>query len=332
MKGEGKVELPLNIDTKKYLIWKISFQDLLIVSPFALLSLVLIYLIYNSGNLSLNTFFPTLIPVVLMVVVQSIKHPIRKNLTFLNYGLIWKIKYKRRNKDFYYTKGEIDMDNEKDTRMQLGIKNVFSGCYETTDNRFVKVLEISSINMALMNRSEKKNIYDSYRSYINEQFIKKTQIALIAQPINLTQYFIHIDRISEGEMDYAKRMLVKSYKKYIENIQKSKNMVSRKRYVIIDQPISSDREKSLEDLERKVKLVQANINNMLSGDSSLEAKVLQNDELLKLMYTALDYDSAQALGDYIVGRGQDQVGISLGEQTAKRIIETYQKQLEENIN
>jgi hypothetical protein len=270
--------------------------------------------------------------VVLMAVVQSIKHPIRKNLTFLTYGLIWKIKYKKRNKDFYYTKGEIDMENEKDTRLQLGIKDVFAGCFETTDDRFVKVLEVSSINMSLMNELEKKNIYDSYRSFTNEQFIKNLQISLIAQPINLTQYFIHIDRITDGEMDYAKRMIVKSYKKYIENIQKSKNMVSRKRYVIIDHPISSDREKSLEEIERKVKLIQSNINNMLNGDSSLEAKVLQNDELLKLMYTALDYDSAQAIGDYIVGRGQDEVGISLGERTAKRIIETYQKQLDENIN
>lgn len=333
LKGEGKVELPLNIDTKKYLIWKISFQDLIFVSPFLIFSAVTVILLHKSGHLSRATFFPTILPTILMIVVQSIKHPIRKNLTFLDYGVLWKIKYKRRNKEFYYSKGEIDMDNAQDTRLMLGIKNVFSGAYETTDNRFVKVLEVSSVNLSLMNRSEKKSIYESYRTFINElQLIKKIQLASIAQPINLTRYLHWIDKETSNELDHPKRMLGRSYKKYIENIQKSKNMVTRKRYIIIDQPISSDREKSLDELERKIKIVKSNLENMLTGDTRLEAKVLQNDELIKLMYTSLDYDSAQALGDFIVGRAQNQVNISLGEQTAKRIIETYQKQLEENIN
>ncbi|WP_254179232.1 hypothetical protein [Cytobacillus oceanisediminis] len=333
LKGEGKVELPLNIDTKKYLIWKISFQDLIMVAPFAIFSGAMLVYLRKSGNLSLDTFFPSIIPVIFMLVIQSIKHPIRKNLTFLDYKLKWRFKYVRRNKTFYYSKGAIEMDNTQDTRLQLGIKNVFSGCYETTDNRFVKVLEITSVNLSLMNRSEKRNIFESYRTFLNElHFIKRVQMAQIAQPINLTQYLLHIDKKTSGEQDRAKRILAASYKKYIEDIQKSRNMVTRKRYIIIDNPISSDREKSLEELERKVKILKANIENMLTGDSRLEAKILQNDDLLKLMYTTLDYDSAQALGNYIVGRAQNQVSISLGEHTARKIIDTYQKQLEEKIN
>jgi len=102
--------------------------------------------------------------------------------------------------------------------------------------------------------------------------------------------------------------------------------------VVIDQPISSDREKSLEELERKVKVISASLENMIRGHERLNIKVLGNDELLKLMYTCLDYDNAQALGDYIVTRASNKVNISLGERTAREIIETYDKQLKEHIN
>jgi hypothetical protein len=335
LKGEGKIELPLNIDTKKYLIGNISFGDLKVISPFACISLIAIFMFYKTGYLNRNTIFISLIPTVFISAFQLIKHPVRKNISFLQFQLIWRFKYKKRQKDFYYKKGEIDMTNtnDQDTRKKLGIKNVFSGCYETTDNRFVKVIEVSSINLSLMNKKEKNSIFESYRMFLSEmQLVKKLQIDIIAQPINLSKYLYYVDRQTEQENNYAKRMLTRSYKKFVEKIQKSRNMVARKRYIIIDQPISSDREKSLQELERKATIIQSKIENMLVGHAKLSAKILQNDELLKLMYTCLDYDNALALGNYIVGRANNKVSISLGEKTAKEIIETFERQLEDSIN
>lgn len=334
-KGEGKVELPLNIDTRKYLIGNISFNDLLVLSPFLFLTLIILFVCYSTGNLSRNTIFASFVPSIIVGAFQVLKHPIRKNLSFLQFRILWRAKYNKRKKDFYYTKGELDMSNKTlpDIRTQLGIKDVFSGAYETTDNRFVKVLEVSSLNLSLMNGRERKNIFEGYRTFINElQITNEIQISVIAQPINLSQYLLHVDRQTEHESNVAKRMLTKSYKRQIEDIQKSRNMVARKRYVILSQPITADREKSIQELERKAIIIKSQLENMLQGYSRLYVKELNNDELLKLMYTCLDYDNAQALGDYIVGRAQNKANISLGERSAKDIIEQLQKQLSESIN
>ncbi|MFS8542045.1 MAG: hypothetical protein LOD89_08145, partial [Tissierellales bacterium] len=60
------------------------------------------------------------------------------------------------------------MGTMNDVRKKLGIKAIFSGAYETIDNHFVKVIEVSSVNLSLMNETELNNIYNAYRSFLNE--------------------------------------------------------------------------------------------------------------------------------------------------------------------
>lgn len=333
LKGEGKVELPLNIDTKKYLIGSISFNDVLVISPVLLISIVTMLILHKTGTLSNVTIIAAIAPTVFVGAFQIIKHPIRKNLSFLKFRILWKIQYDKRQKDFFYTKGEIEMSNETDVRKKLGVKNIFSGCYETPDNRFVKVIEVSSLNLSLMNKSETQYIKEAYRTFVNEnQLVKKLQISVIAQPINLSQYMLYVERETSGETNQAKRMLTASYKDFVEDIQKSRNMVARKRYIILDQSISSDRDKTIEELDRKAAIIESKIENMLVGHSRLHAKTLNNDDLMKLLYTCLDYDNAQSLGDHIVGRASNKLDISLGENTAREIMSAFEKQLKDTIN
>lgn len=332
LKGEGKVELPLNVDMQRYFIFNITFKDLAIISPVLVLSIILIVIFKQTGNLSQGTVIVSIAPTFFIIMLQLIKHPIRKNLSFLTFRMIWRFQFNKREKQFIYQKGEIDMENEQDVRKQLGIKNIFSGTYETTDNHFVKVLEVSSINLSLMNDKEQDSVFDGFRTFLNETGMKKFQISEIAQPVNLTQYLLYVDRKTENEKNYAKRMLKHSYKNYVGNIQKSRNMVQRKRYIVIRGAISSNREKSLEEVEQLTRLITSKVENMLSGSTTLHANALMNDELTKLMYTCLDYDNAQALGDAIVGRANNTVNITMGEKTAKEVLDEFEKKLEESIN
>lgn len=330
LKGEGKIELPLNIDSKRYLFANISFQDLAVISPFGILSIILMVIFYKTGNLSQTTVILSLVPTFFMTMLQIIKHPIRKNIPFLKYQIIWKIKYNKRQKQFIYQKGEIEM--EEDVRKRLGIKNVVAGCYETTDDRFVKVIQVSTVNLSLMNPSEKTKVLESYRTFLNELPTKYIQQAVIAQPINLSQYLLYVDRQTESNKDYVKSMLVAGYKSYIEQIQKSRNMVQREHYIIISKSIGSDREKTLNELEKIAMIIQAQIENMLSGSDKLQAKILQNDELIRLIYTCLDYDNAQSIGENIVGRAQNELDITLGEESAKEVLRKFEQKLYESIN
>lgn len=332
LRGEGKVELPLNIDSKKYLLSNISYMDLLVISPFMVVSFILIMVFHNTLGLSQGTIIISILPTLIVGMFQIIKHPIRKNISFIQFRVLWKLNYNKRIKQFNYQKGEMDMSNDSDVRKRLGIKSVYSGTYETSDNNFVKVIQVSSINLSLMSMKEQKDVFDGYRTFINELNTKSIQISQIAQPVNLAQYLLFIDLKTEEEEDIAKRMLKRSYKNYIENIQKSRNMVKRERYIIISTPIGSDREKSLQEVERTSLIIQSKIDNMLHGSARLSSEILQNNELIKLIYTCLDYENAQNQGDYIVDRANNKMNITLGEDSAQEIIDMFEKKLSETIN
>lgn len=332
LKGEGKIELPLNIDSKRYLIGNISYLDLFIVSPAIVLTIILLVIFHNTTGLKMPLIMVSLSPTFLMIVFQTLKHPIRKNIPLLQYGIIWGYQYRKRQKQFIYRKGEIEM--EDDVRRKLGIKNIVAGCYETNDNRFVKVLEVSTINLSLMNNNEKIKVFEGYRTFLNELPVKEIQETVVAQPINLSQYLLYVDRQTKKEVtkSYAKSILVSGYKNYIEQIQKSRNMVQRKHYMIISKEIGSDREKTINELEKMAKIIQSQVENMLSGSNKLSAKILQNDELISLIYTCLDYENAQSLGEHIIGRVQNSLDITMGEETAKDVLKQFEKKLYESIH
>lgn len=46
--------------------------------------------------------------------------------------------------------------NDQDIRKELGIRDIFSSCYETNDNRFVKVIDVSAVNLSLMSSNERQ--------------------------------------------------------------------------------------------------------------------------------------------------------------------------------
>ncbi|WP_157891926.1 hypothetical protein [Paenibacillus crassostreae] len=184
----------------------------------------------------------------------------------------------------------------KDIREQLGIKNIYSECYETTDNRFVKVIRVSSVNLSLLNKKEKAKIFRAYETFLNDlpRAMLPLQVSQIAQPINLTNYGRYVDDLMNKEESYPKTILAKSYLRYIDDIQKSKKMVTRNRYVILARPFNVlTRKKVLGELERDVKIVSTQIENMLGGRYELKAKVLDNEELFHLMFACIDYENAQ---------------------------------------
>ena len=334
LESEGKFELPLNIDTNKYFLGSLAYKDLLIIAPAAIISLLL-FLLFRFAFSWYGTppIIVSLSPALLIGMLQMIKHPIRRNVSLLKFKIIARWKYNNSTKTFFKKRGVIDMSkSSEDTRSQLQISDIFSGGYETVDGHFVKVLEVSSVNLSLMNPSEKRSIISSYKSFINEiSFLKSYQIQQIAQPINLTQYLTHVKESALSNENHNKQHFSNSYFNYIDGIQTNRGMVSRKRYLIISEKIGSDRDKSLRELERKVNITRSSIENMLSGYFSLNARILNNEELLNLFYTCLNYDNAQAIGNFVMKRAENASSVSLGEKTAREIVGIYDRSLKEEI-
>ncbi|WP_181833222.1 hypothetical protein [Bacillus taeanensis] len=180
----------------------------------------------------------------------------------------------------------------QDIRAKLGIFNITNGCYETLDNRLVKVLKVSTVNVSLMSPSDRGRVFESYQTFLNDiprEFFD-IQINQIVQPVDLKNYLIDIEQAMNKERDVNKRLLSQSYKNKIQQIQKSKNMVSRERYVILS---AKNNSKGLNTIDRNAETLKAQIENMLYGRYRLETTILDNAALEDLLYMAIDYESAQ---------------------------------------
>lgn len=332
LRAQGKVELPMNIDAKKYLIGGLAFVDLLVIAPFVLLSVAIViahYLI--TGGFNQNIAIVSLFPTIAVLVLQLNKHPERKNISRLEYKIIWKAQFKRRLKKFYYAKGagtDEVKEGEGDTRMKLPIKDIANGCIETKDNRLVKVIQVESINLSLMNKTRRDEVLESYETFINDLEEKQIQTAQIAQPVNLDSYTAWVKE--EGREDReVLRKIKDTYLKQIDDIQKNKSMVTRKRYVVVS---VKNKANAHENIELKANKIKSDIEYMLSGNDKLEAEILKNDDLIRLIYTCLDFENAQSQGSSIVGKASLQSQIVLGKQTKEELEERVRKKQMKTFN
>lgn len=334
MKKELKVQLPVPIDSKRYLIGPIAFIDLLIMSPFLLVTGISLFISYRLGILGQATILLSLLPTVVIASLQLIKHKVRKDIPFLVFGVLWKIQFKKREKTFYYRKGALDMADKQDARRKIGVKSIFADCYETTDKRFVRVFEVSSINMSLMNHNEKKSVLESFKVFMNTlNFLKSIQFEQIAQPISLSRHINLFQQKNKNEENEAKRMLFKSYRTFMtDEVQKSRDLVTRKRYIVIAKKIGADREKALNDIDSQSQMLISKMEGTTFDYTTLSIKQLNNDELTKLMFTCVDYDSAIAIGDHIVSRASNRSAVTVGTDTARQMVETLTREINEKIN
>lgn len=335
LRGEGKVELPLTIDTKKYVIWNISYRDIFITLPFAAIGVVIILILYLiNGKLAPNHIIIAFAPAVSVLVFLLIPHPSRKNLSFLQYQVWWKIQFNRRQRRFFYTKGGIDVGKgkkkqEKDIREALEVKNVYNDCYETV-NTLVKVIEVSSVNLSHLPKRDRDMIYQSYETFLNDKPKDiDLQIAKIAQPVNLKSYYNHYREMFGNEQDYAKKLIQQGYLNMVEQIQKSKSMVTQKRYVIISKKYTeATREKVIASLTDHANNLVKMLENMLSGHYKLSAYVLNNDQLFELIYTCIDYENAQVNMSF---QSSTFLPMSIGPRTSEEMKERWEEETKYKI-
>ncbi|MBX9997325.1 hypothetical protein [Priestia aryabhattai] len=294
MRKQGRVKLNLHFDASRYIIASVRFMDLVYSFPFLLITAIALLILYKTGTLSTTTLVIAFVPFVFSIALLSMKDADRKNINQWN-KIFNKINFVRRERTFHFTK-EVNIDLSQDIRTQLGIFNISNGCYETLDNRLVKVLKVSSVNITLMSPSDRERVFESYKNYLNDiprEFFD-IQTNEIVQPVDLKNYLTEIDQAINNERDYIKRMLNQSYRDKVYKIQKQKNMVSRERYVILS---TKNDKKGLAEIDRMAESLKTQIQNMLRGRYKLDVKILDNAGLEDLIYLAVDYENAQTNRD-----------------------------------
>jgi len=198
---------------------------------------------------------------------------------------------------------------EKTVQDLIPIRNIYSEMIETKDNKLIKVLTVSAVNMSLMSHNEQAEVYEGYENFLNT-IDKNIQVNRVSTPVNLKDYITDLQtKLKEIDNPY-KRKILKSYIWYANNIQEDREMIRRNRYIVIDESFNDEKskDKAIRKLKVRVEDYKIKIEEMLRSPK-LEVRELSNLELEKYLHMFFDYENAQILAmeeevntAYVIGR------------------------------
>lgn len=198
---------------------------------------------------------------------------------------------------------------EKTVQDLIPIRNIYNEMIETKDNKLIKVLNISAVNMSLMSHSEQAEVYEGYENFLNT-IDKNLQINRVSTPVNLKDYIADLQAKLEKIDNPYKRKILKSYIWYANNIQEDREMIRRSRYIVLDESFTDEKskDKAIRKLKLRVEDYKIKIEEMLRSPR-LEVRELSNLELEKYLHMFFDYENAQILAmeeevntAYVIGR------------------------------
>ena len=332
LKEQGLLEIPMQVDSSRYFINNIRWADVVYTAPFLLVTAIIIYFLNDTGNLSTTTIIFSFLPPTIVLVLLWVKHSDRKNISLVTV-FKWRLQFMASKKKYEMSRERVG-DLKEDIRSQLGIWDIHNDCFETLDNHFVKVVEVSSVNLTGMSNNDRLRTLNAYQSFLNNHSFASfpLQISQFSRPINLKGYLQWVEQNNTNEKDVVKRILNESYIKKTIEIQKSKKMVSKARYVIVREKIGSNREKSLSSISRKAETLVAAFSNMLPEKHKLHAHTLNNEELFDLIYSAIDYENAQISQGMRKNAQALFKSITLGNQMHEEIVSAIEEQRATSIH
>ncbi|MFZ0447144.1 MAG: hypothetical protein WAM95_21440 [Bacillus sp. (in: firmicutes)] len=203
-----------------------------------------------------------------------------------------------------------EKDSEKTVQDLIPIRNIYNEMIETKDNRLIKVLAVSAVNISLMSHSEQNEVFESYENFLNT-IDAPVQISRVSTPVNLKDYITDLQLTLKNTTNEYKKKILKSYIWYANSIQEDRDMIRRNRYIVIDQPFSNggkSKDEAIRKLRTRSDDYKIKIEEMLRSPK-LEVRELSNKELEKYIHMFFDYENAQILAmedevntAYIIGR------------------------------
>jgi hypothetical protein len=184
---------------------------------------------------------------------------------------------------------------EKEKRVQdlIPVKHIYNQMIETIDQRLIKILSVTSINMYLMSFEEEKEILGGYEVFL-KSLDKPIQIARVSQTIDLKKYILGLKKEFDSIKNPYKQEMLNSYIYYAKSLQENRDLIRRHCYVIIDQPFTNS--KSKERAEKQIFLRAQDLKRSIEGISvrhKLEVAILTNEEMRKCLHLFFDYEQAQ---------------------------------------
>lgn len=183
--------------------------------------------------------------------------------------------------------------------------SLVAGMYEnyavTKTGNLIGILEVSGINLDLLNDNEKQDVFNDYGAFLMTSLGDGLQDSLqfleLTIPVNMTEYLNglkrkYLDLITNHKEEEYKIQLVASYIDHFTKIQNSKNMTTKQHLLVVKVPIKTKSFESLDlavsNLDEKINQARRDLENSLT-DFDLTAKILSSQEVTAILKNLINF-------------------------------------------
>lgn len=203
--------------------------------------------------------------------------------------------------DWDYQPPKINGGKETIDDMSLVVS--MYGNYEVTKTgNLVGILEVSGINLDLLNETEQQDVFEDYGAFLmstlGEGVDDTLQFLEPTIPVNMTTYLNGLKRRylalqKDHPEQQFKIQLIASYLDHFTKVQESKNMTTKQHLLIVKVPIKDKSVESLNlavaHLDEKIEQVKRDIENALT-DFDVTAKILTSQEVQEILKNLINFN------------------------------------------
>ena len=166
----------------------------------------------------------------------------------------------------------------------IPVRDIRNGIIETTDGRYLRVIEVEPINFLLRNISEQKNIVASFASWMKISPVK-FQIKVLTKKADIGKHLNTIEREMEAEDNPKCRDLQLDYYHLIQTIG-SREAITRRFLVIFEYEAVTNRKPEYAEIVSALETaVQTARQYFLHCDNAVVAHEDENIFLMEVLYT-----------------------------------------------
>lgn len=144
----------------------------------------------------------------------------------------------------------------------IPIKEIYRGMIITTDNRYVKILEVLPINFSLKSVEEQDNIIHLFAGWLRIS-PAKLQFKLVTRRADSSKIIENIKLKAEAEANNACRILTEDHIQFVRALS-GQEALSRRFFLIFEYEATSLRVKSIDDVAADISETCRRIRNSLA--------------------------------------------------------------------
>ena len=169
----------------------------------------------------------------------------------------------------------------------IPIKDIRNGVIETTDGRYIRVIEVEPINFLLRSISEQKSIVANFASWMKISPVK-IQIKVLTKKADIEKHLRTIERDMEREQNAKCRELQLDYYHLIQTIG-SREAITRRFLVIFEYEVVTNRKPDYAEILSALETaVQTAKQYFLHCDNAVVSHEDENAFLMEVLYTILN--------------------------------------------